>query len=377
MLHTDAVQAVAWMDLSVAPAPPIWSASAATSSAAPRAWACWRPGAVAAGAIIHGGGQERELRSGTHNVAGDRRPGCGRRRLGAERPAGRPRVRALRDDLGPAAARPSPTPSRRRPAGRERPAICHLRFPGRERGPAGAARRSRGVCLGRARPAPAAPWSRAMSCWPWASPRTEALRSLRLTLGPTTTAAPTWTLPPQRSPARSPGCGAAERCGSWWPCPAGWTRRWPPPLLVEAGHDVVGATMKLWGGPSDTGCCSVADVDDARRVAQQLGIDHHVFNFTEDFERDVVESLRGRPRRGPHAEPVRRLQPASQVRPLLDAGGPARLRRRRHRSPRPGAAEAGTHGAAARGGPGQGPVLRAAHARPGRSWPGCCFPSAS
>jgi tRNA-specific 2-thiouridylase len=59
-------------------------------------------------------------------------------------------------------------------------------------------------------------------------------------------------------------------------------------LLVEQGHDVVGATLKLWGGESDSGCCSVADVEDARRVAQQLGIDHHVFNLTEDFDRHVV-----------------------------------------------------------------------------------------
>jgi tRNA-specific 2-thiouridylase len=59
-------------------------------------------------------------------------------------------------------------------------------------------------------------------------------------------------------------------------------------LLVEQGHDVVGATLKLWGGPSDSGCCSVADVDDARRVSQQLDIVHHVFNLTEDFDRHVV-----------------------------------------------------------------------------------------
>jgi tRNA-uridine 2-sulfurtransferase len=59
-------------------------------------------------------------------------------------------------------------------------------------------------------------------------------------------------------------------------------------LLVERGHDVVGATLKLWGGASDSGCCSVADVEDARRVAQQLGIDHHVFNLTEDFDHHVV-----------------------------------------------------------------------------------------
>src|SRR5271167_1020082 len=52
--------------------------------------------------------------------------------------------------------------------------------------------------------------------------------------------------------------------------------------------DVVGATLKLWGGDSDSGCCSVADVDDARRVADQIGVAHHVFNFTEDFDTSVV-----------------------------------------------------------------------------------------
>jgi len=59
-------------------------------------------------------------------------------------------------------------------------------------------------------------------------------------------------------------------------------------LLRQRGHEVVGATMKLWGGESDSGCCSVSDVDDARRVAQQLDIDHHVFNFAEDFDANVV-----------------------------------------------------------------------------------------
>ncbi len=59
-------------------------------------------------------------------------------------------------------------------------------------------------------------------------------------------------------------------------------------MLRDEGHEVVGATLKLWGGVSDSGCCSVADVDDARRVAQVLGLDHHVFNYTEEFERDVV-----------------------------------------------------------------------------------------
>lgn len=59
-------------------------------------------------------------------------------------------------------------------------------------------------------------------------------------------------------------------------------------LLVEAGHDVTGVTLKLWGGESDSGCCSVADVEDARRVAAQLGVAHYVFNFVDDFESQVV-----------------------------------------------------------------------------------------
>jgi tRNA-uridine 2-sulfurtransferase len=60
-------------------------------------------------------------------------------------------------------------------------------------------------------------------------------------------------------------------------------------LLLDAGHDVVGVTMRLWEGDVDAGCCSVAEIDDARRVAQQLGIDHWVFRFSDDFEARVVE----------------------------------------------------------------------------------------
>jgi tRNA-uridine 2-sulfurtransferase len=60
-------------------------------------------------------------------------------------------------------------------------------------------------------------------------------------------------------------------------------------LLREQGHDVTGVTLKLWGGESDSGCCSVSDVEDARRVAAQLGIPHYVLNFSDAFDTDVVE----------------------------------------------------------------------------------------
>ena len=60
-------------------------------------------------------------------------------------------------------------------------------------------------------------------------------------------------------------------------------------MLVERGHDVTGVTLKLWGGESDSGCCSVSDVEDARRVAAQLAIPHYVFNFSDDFTSNVVD----------------------------------------------------------------------------------------
>jgi len=60
-------------------------------------------------------------------------------------------------------------------------------------------------------------------------------------------------------------------------------------LLQADGYDVTGVTLKLWGGASDSGCCSASDVEDARRVCAQLGIDHYVFNFGDTFGTEVVD----------------------------------------------------------------------------------------
>jgi len=59
-------------------------------------------------------------------------------------------------------------------------------------------------------------------------------------------------------------------------------------LLVEEGHDVVGVTLRLWDNTGDSGCCSVAEIDDARGVANALGIDHWVWTFTAAFDARVV-----------------------------------------------------------------------------------------
>lgn len=92
-------------------------------------------------------------------------------------------------------------------------------------------------------------------------------------------------------------------------------------LLVEQGHEVVGATLKLWGGPSDSGCCSVADVDDARRVAQQLGIEHHVFNFSEEFDARVVAPYVGEHARGRTPNPCIECNRSVKFDLLLERAG--------------------------------------------------------
>ena len=60
-------------------------------------------------------------------------------------------------------------------------------------------------------------------------------------------------------------------------------------LLAAAGYDVVGIFMRLWGSGSESGCCSLDDCFDARRVAARLRIPFSVMDFEERFGRAVVE----------------------------------------------------------------------------------------
>ena len=71
-------------------------------------------------------------------------------------------------------------------------------------------------------------------------------------------------------------------------------------ILKEEGHELVGFTMQLWnqrrgisvdenGEPLPSRCCSLDDVYDARRVAEELGFPFYVLNLERDFERDVVQ----------------------------------------------------------------------------------------
>ena len=59
-------------------------------------------------------------------------------------------------------------------------------------------------------------------------------------------------------------------------------------LTLQEGFQCIGATMKLLPNTSESGCCSLDDVEDARRVAQRLGFPFYVFNFTADFRDRVM-----------------------------------------------------------------------------------------
>ena len=63
-------------------------------------------------------------------------------------------------------------------------------------------------------------------------------------------------------------------------------------LMLRSGFECIGATMRLWNSSTEEStCCSLEDVEDARAVATRLGIRHYVFNFTEDFDRQVVRKF--------------------------------------------------------------------------------------
>ena len=65
-------------------------------------------------------------------------------------------------------------------------------------------------------------------------------------------------------------------------------------ILKEENYEAIGATMKIWpkelcGQEKEKSCCSLKDIEDARKVCKNLGIRHYVFNLEADFKKNVID----------------------------------------------------------------------------------------
>lgn len=66
-------------------------------------------------------------------------------------------------------------------------------------------------------------------------------------------------------------------------------------LLKKQGYEVIGVTMQIWQDEEEQaqeengGCCGLSAVDDARRVAWDLGIPYYVMNFKQEFKTHVMD----------------------------------------------------------------------------------------
>lgn len=59
-------------------------------------------------------------------------------------------------------------------------------------------------------------------------------------------------------------------------------------LLKEQGHEVIGVTMLIW---PDSKCCSGEAVEDAKKVAAHLGIEHHIYDLVPEFTKEIVDNF--------------------------------------------------------------------------------------
>ena len=188
LLHTDAVQAFAWLDVARLAAPADLISISAHKFGGPQGSGALvvRDG-VDIAPILHGGGQERERRSGTHNVAGIAGMAAGMAAVVDQRDETVARLAVLRDRLadGLLAAVPSAVETGDR--ARKVAGSCHLRFPGVESEALLLLLDDAGVCAsaGSACASGAIEPSHVLTAM--GVPRDEALASLRLSLGWTST----------------------------------------------------------------------------------------------------------------------------------------------------------------------------------------------
>ena len=87
-------------------------------------------------------------------------------------------------------------------------------------------------------------------------------------------------------------------------------------LLLDQGAEVVGLTVKMWGGGSR--CCSDEDILHAQHVAATLGFPHYVVDFREEFQREIVDYFADEYACGRTPSPCGRCNPLIKFGALMD-----------------------------------------------------------
>ena len=289
-----------------------------------------------------GGHQERERRAGTENVGGIVGFGVAARLAAADLDAEGARLGRLRDRLegrllAIAGAR------RHGDFGRRLPGTLNLAFSGAPGQLVAAALDLEGVSVSTGAACTSGSLAPSSVLLALGLPRREAAEAVRIGLGRDNTEADVDRVATLTAEIVARVRGRA-RTG---PAPRGAPRRervviamsggvdssTAAALLVDAGHEVIGATLRLIdasGTPASIGgrCCGPRDIEDARATAARLGIPYYVIDESEAFRVQVIDDFVAEHRAGRTPNPCVRCNERLKFGPLLafaDAVGAAAL----------------------------------------------------
>ncbi|HEV3030991.1 MAG TPA: tRNA 2-thiouridine(34) synthase MnmA [Polyangia bacterium] len=328
LFHTDAVQAAPWRALEFAAA----GVDAATISAhklgGPQGvGAVFVRRGLDLPPIVVGGHQEHERRAGTENVAGIVGFGAAARLVAAERAETAARVGDLRDRL---AARLLEVPGARLhgDVGERVPGTLNVAFVGAPGPLVAISLDLEGVCVATGAACTSGSLAPSAVLLALGLDARAAGEGLRFSLGRDTTAAEierVAVLVPEivaRVRGRvSPAGVRAPRERIVVAMSGGVDSSTAAALLVEQGHDVVGATLKLYDASGTSAavgrCCGPRDIADARATAAAFGFPHYVIDESAAFAADVIDEFVSEHRLGRTPNPCVRCNEKLKFGPLL------------------------------------------------------------